>query len=678
MRTVRHPHLRVPKLLSSVGLLRLLALITAGFAPLIHAQTSLLPAGGMVSLALQRPDAASATRSVVPVAGQSFPQAVRVATAKLPSNPWNIQLSVPTAASVAAGDVLAGEIWLRRMAPSSGPALAELVFEKAGPPYDQSLVRVLPEEAGVWTRYRFAFTSKAAYASAGAQFNIRLGYALQTLEMGGLTLTNHGKAKPLANFSNDLTYAGREPDAAWRSEANAAIERNRKATFSIELKDADGFAMAGVPVELRLVRHDFAFGSAVAASRLLAVGADSDRYRGVITQWFNTVVLENDLKWPTYEANPAPAQNAVTWLGQRGIPVRGHNLIWPGTNQNYFLPANVPPLFTDVPRLHTRINTHFTNVLDRFRGKLPEWDVVNEPLHERALEGIMGKAEVASWFQLARNLDPAAILYLNEYANIESVTRTGSTDLRTYSDQLRTLGTPIDALGLQAHFSGFLTSPTELLARLDLISGIGPGTNTYPLRITEFDINISDEAVQADYTRDFLTAAFSHPAVTGVLMWGFWESQHWLPQAALFRRNWQPKPNALAWSNLVYQTWTTRTNVMSSSSGKATARGFKGDYEVTIRLPETNLVSTVRFGSDTDFRPALPVVRPTLAVIPGDRFEFQWAGFASGYQLEWSDRLDATTWNPVDGFATYSTNGWRVQLPAPDQTQFYRLRRGGP
>lgn len=644
----------------------------------LQAQIPLLPASGIQALGFQRPDAASATRTVVAVSGQSFGQAVRVVTAKVPANAWNTQLSLPTTSAVAAGDVIAGELWLRRVAPAPGAALAEIVFEKAGPPYDQSIVRVLSEETGNWTRFRFAFTAGAAYAVGGAQFNIRLGHAAQTIELAGLTLSNHGKVAPVSAFPNDVTYAGREPDAAWRASALDSIEKVRKANLTLDLRDAAGFPLADIPIEIKLRRHTFAFGSAVAASRLLATGADSDRYRGVITQWFNTVVLENDLKWPQYEANPTQAQRAVDWLLQRNIQVRGHNLIWPGTNQPSFLPANVPPLFSDPTRLRARINAHFTNVLDRFRGKLVDWDVVNEPLHERVIEGILGRPEVAGWFQLARTLDPSATLYLNEYVNLEGVTRAGSTDLREYADSLRALGAPIDALGLQSHFAGFLTSPPELLARLDLISGIHGGTDTYPLRITELDINTPDEALQGDYTRDFLTAAFSHPSVTGVLMWGFWENQHWLPNGALFRSNWQPKPNAIAWSNLVYNTWTTRTNVQTTSSGKATARGFKGEYEITIRLPGTNVTVLARLDTDATLRPTLPVVRPEIQVTQGDLFEYSWPAFASGYQLEVTDQLNPPDWQPVEGFARLSKGAWRIQLPSPSQTQFYRLRRGGP
>jgi hypothetical protein len=53
-----------------------------------------------------------------------------------------------------------------------------------------------------------------------------------------------------------------------------------------------------------------------------------------------------------------------------------------------------------------------------------------------------------------------------------------------------------------------------------------------PSSTPTFDINTDDEELQADYTRDFLTLAYSHPTVVGVQLWGFWERSHWKPEAA--------------------------------------------------------------------------------------------------------------------------------------------------
>jgi GH35 family endo-1,4-beta-xylanase len=92
-----------------------------------------------------------------------------------------------------------------------------------------------------------------------------------------------------------------------------------------------------------------------------------------------------------------------------------------------------------------------------------------------------------------------------------------------------------------------VTPPEEVLKRLDRFA-----TFRKPLIITEFDIDTNDEQTRAGYTRDFLTAVFSHPAATGFLMWGFWEGSHWKPKSAMYRRDWSEKPNLRAYRDLVF------------------------------------------------------------------------------------------------------------------------------
>ena len=56
----------------------------------------------------------------------------------------------------------------------------------------------------------------------------------------------------------------------------------------------------------------------------------------------------------------------------------------------------------------------------------------------------------------------------------------------------------------------------ELVKRPDRFAVFGR-----ELEITEFDIDTADEATQADYTRDFMTAVFSYPSMNAFLMWPF-------------------------------------------------------------------------------------------------------------------------------------------------------------
>jgi hypothetical protein len=138
-------------------------------------------------------------------------------------------------------------------------------------------------------------------------------------------------------------------------------------------------------------------------------------------------------------------------------------------------------------------------------------------------------------------------------------------------------GAPIDGIGIQSHFGSDLPPPEQLLKVLDQFSQLG-----LPIESTELSLNIEDRALQADYLRDYMIACFSHPNVNGVMLWGFWEARHWRPQAALFARDWTPRPQWAAWQDLVQKQWKTDAQVSSDDQGIARVRGFCGDYDLHV------------------------------------------------------------------------------------------------
>lgn len=83
-----------------------------------------------------------------------------------------------------------------------------------------------------------------------------------------------------------------------------------------------------------------------------------------------------------------------------------------------------------------------------------------------------------------------------------------------------------------------------------LLSGSLP---ILPISQTELSVNVTDEAVQADYLRDFMTVFFSHPATESIVHWGFWKGQHWIPNASLFREDWTPKQAPRTYRDLRYR-----------------------------------------------------------------------------------------------------------------------------
>ena len=56
-----------------------------------------------------------------------------------------------------------------------------------------------------------------------------------------------------------------------------------------------------------------------------------------------------------------------------------------------------------------------------------------------------------------------------------------------------------------------------------------------PVWVTELDISeISDKQELADNYENAMRLFFSRPEIGGVMLWGFWDQQHWKPDAALW------------------------------------------------------------------------------------------------------------------------------------------------
>ncbi|HAB15704.1 MAG TPA: endo-1,4-beta-xylanase [Verrucomicrobiota bacterium] len=657
-----------------------IVLLCLAFLPFgLFAQVRLVPTTGLSAGTVY----GAVTKSTVAVSGQSFSQAVRLRTTSRPANYYDAGLTLPTIAAVAKDDVIAGEVWLRRLLPEGIDGLAIFNFEKAGPNYDKSHTAPLLNGSTNWTKFRFAFKSVGDYASGGGQVALHLGAQLQTIELGGLVMTNYAKTRPLSSFPNDITYSGREPEAPWRAPAAQRIEEYRKANLTVTVRDSAGHPVPGALVEVRQVRHAFGFGTAADGNRVLGRTGNANeqaRYQSYLTNWFNRIVLENDLKWTVWEGinGRDTATNALRWFKARGIPVRGHNLIWPGTNAPVFLPADVPSLFDNPGALRTRISNHFADILGLTQGLCADWDVVNEPLHERAIEGVLGRDALVDWFRQARNLDRSAALYLNEFDNLETPNRDGTQRLLDLLLDLRRRGAPMDGVGLQSHFGSYLTAPQEVYDRISLVMNTG-GSSPGPVakaQITEFDVNVNDESAQADYVRDFLTVCFSHPQVEGVLMWGFWEGQHWQPNAALIRRNWEIKPSGIQYSNLVFREWWTTTNALADATGQVTLRGFKGDYRVRVTADGVASEMPLTLTSDTTKEVPLAITVPEVAAdIVDGKVMIRWPVVAVGYHVERSEALVPPNWQPVTATPEVSGDHWQVRLGPELPPGFFRLTR---
>jgi endo-1,4-beta-xylanase len=520
--------------------------------------------------------------SVVDVQGQPFPRALRAEVKAKSDNPWDVQLGLRVPQAVHAGDVILATLFVRAEATrqESGEAQTEFVMELARKPWSKSVS--YPVRAGAdWKKVYVRFKAERDYAAGDAQLLFRLGYEPQTIDIGGVTVENFGSQLALVDLpTTKLGYPGMEEDAPWRQQAAERIDKLRKRELAVKVVDKQHKPVAGADISLHQTKQAFGLGSAVVAQTLTRPG--NDQYKQLTAELFNTAVLENNLKWQPLAGDwgegwtVETARKGVEWLSQHGIQTRGHVLVWPGWRN---LPRSVKALEKDPPKLRAAVNQHVTELATALRGKLVHWDVLNEPFDNHDLMDVLGEDVMVEWFKLARAADPSAKLFINDYAILSG--GGGTTAHRdNYERVIKLLldkGAPLDGIGMQGHFGGALTGPEDLLKLLDRYAKLGK-----QIWITEYDVDIDDEELAGRFTRDFYTTLFSHPAVGGILMWGFWDGAHWHRNAPLYRQDWSLKPAGAAYRKLALEEWRTNAIGKTDAAGAFSTRAFLGSYELKV------------------------------------------------------------------------------------------------
>ena len=580
----------------------------------VPAETSAVttvPEGGTNVIAagiVTPPSYGGVSQTVVDVAGQSLTQAIQYVTTTATGNIWDKGNYINTIAAVAAGDVVLVSFWARceQSLAETAVCATHAAFQVNTTPYTGEVsLDITP--GPIWTQYFMPFKASVSHAAGAAEFTFSLNYANQTLQLAGFTAVDYGTSLSLWQLPvTQITYDGRDANAPWRAVAAANIAKNRMGDLTVHVVDAQGVPVSGAQVSVNMIRNAFGFGTAQAghdflpgASSDAGVASPWDNYRAYLPQLFNISVEENALKWQSVAGDWGSSWNlalgvaSIDWADQHGLRTRGHNLIWPSWKNS---PAAVKTLAaTD---LRTTVNQHIQDEVTALMGKVDHWDVVNEPFDNHDITDLLGNCttanceagldEMATWFTQARAIDAKPKLFINDYAILEG--GGGTTSHRDEYERiikgLIARNAPLDGIGLQGHFATALTSPDDLMTLLDRYGAYKE------LWVTEYDITITDFLLAGDYTRDFMTVLYSHPAVAGFVMWGFWDGAHWKKNAPLFTQDWKLKPAGAAYYDLVFNQWWTCTGGSTDATGAYVANGHLGDYTVSVTVGAQTVTTT--------------------------------------------------------------------------------------
>jgi GH35 family endo-1,4-beta-xylanase len=337
------------------------------------------------------------------------------------------------------------------------------------------------------------------------------------------------------------------------------------------------------------------------------------KYEEIFRRHFNAAVHANSLKWHEMErakghVDARTPMRVFDWCEENEITMRGHCIFW---GFNGALPAWV----RSAPKneLEPLLKERASSVLALFKGRISEFDAINEPLMFAQMAQAMNWQDCAPYFRICREASPDATLYFNEGGLVTPGETQRCLEL---VKNLLAQEAPLGGIGLKAHCIGRIPDPATLWSALDRF-----GAFKLPVKIVELSFRNTEDAEQAEGIERLYRAFFAHPAVSGIYLWGFWEGAADLPSCWLWRRDWSPRPSAERLSKLLTEEWTTKGEANVGADGLLRFRGFYGEYRISVGNQEYRAILLPEKLSAKCF-PAPPPRKPASAdkppTAPGD------------------------------------------------------------
>jgi endo-1,4-beta-xylanase len=334
-----------------------------------------------------------------------------------------------------------------------------------------------------------------------------------------------------------------------------------------------------------LYANDFLIGGALNDD---AVSGKDPKAAAIAEKQFSTITAEDVMKWVHIHPEPNKydftATDRFIDFGQKNnMFIVGHTLVWHEQIPKWVFVDDANNSLTREALL-ARMKDHITTVVGHYKGRVKGWDVVNEILDDEGnlrktkwLE-IIGEDYIAKAFEYAREADPDAELYYNDYSLENPAKRDGC--IRLVKD-LQAKGVPIDGVGLQAQAWRLPPDYPSLKNVEDFINAVS--ATGVKVMITEMCIDVlpsaldqmgADLKLRAELREEFDPYADGLPdhmqkkladryaelfslyrkhadKISRVTLWGVYDKTSWLNDwpmrgrtnyPLLFDRNYKPKP----------------------------------------------------------------------------------------------------------------------------------------
>jgi endo-1,4-beta-xylanase len=386
-------------------------------------------------------------------------------------------------------------------------------------------------QAAVWDGHS---TKPRAVRSFGSGLT---GTVTVEIRVGGPDFRLSANGEELGRIANSGIFDGpvwfgadAEPDGGWtltalsaRAEHGGSVSIVRAPTLGQpELPDSlrARAARTGRPIDM---------GTALASGPLLT----DDGYRAMAGGQFSMLTPENEFKPQFTQPRPgvftfAEGDTLVDFAQANNMKVHAHTLVWHEALPQWMREVR------GADAVKQTMLEHINGVVVHFKGKVAEWDVVNEPMSDDPTDYTNGnqglRAEQNPWFQAlgeqyidlafrrAHEVDGKAKLFINEYGAEEDGDRWNA--LYALVKRLKDRGVPLHGIGFQNHeYSPNDRTDAETFRKhVKALADIG-----VEARVSEMDVPAAEDErnIQAEQFAGKLKVCREEPNCHSFSSWGF-------------------------------------------------------------------------------------------------------------------------------------------------------------
>lgn len=400
----------------------------------------------------------------------------------------------------------------------------------------------------------------------------------------------------------------------------AGTEENRKARCTLTVTK-DGAPLSGVHVSLTQKTHEFRFG----ANCFLLDEMESDEknrlYRTYLAKAANLVTvpfywntLEPEQGHPRYAADSPkiyrrpPIDLCMDFCEQNGIEPKLHCLNYDPFAPDWYMKA-------PVPLQKQLLENRMRDIAGRYAHRIPCVEVTNEHWWgENRTSAFYREPDFMEWsYKTAENYFPNNFLTINEGQDRCWTEADFPPTRQSYYLLLENAfckGLRIDRIGMQFHIWKHLEDnpnfydPDALFATMDTYGSFGK-----ELQVTEITLPAKgdlpeDEDYQAELLKHYYRIWFSHKNMQAIIYWNLWDGYAYaapigdmtqgenIYYGGLIRFDGTPKKAYHTLTDLIHKEWHTACELQCDEGGCTSFRGFYGDYDAVITLPDGKPLQT--------------------------------------------------------------------------------------